>query len=132
MGDDDQVEITDGKGLKKVAYKLPEANLVTGEITETAIKGNAYGVFITASNQTRMANVTVAESLVDGVLLHRFARNATIENTTVTGSRGDGFVPRAAPRTSRSPVPARSATAATASPSAACRWPAARRPRASR
>ncbi|GAB1824212.1 right-handed parallel beta-helix repeat-containing protein [Herbidospora sp. RD11066] len=92
MGGDDQVEITDGQGLKKVAYKLPEANLVTGEITETAIKGNAYGIFITASNQTRMANVTVAGSLVDGVLLHRFARNATIENTTVTGSRGDGFV----------------------------------------
>jgi nitrous oxidase accessory protein NosD len=29
---------------------------------------------------------------VHGVLMHRFAKNATIENTTVTGSRGDGFV----------------------------------------
>lgn len=92
MGGDDQVEITDGKGLKKVAYKLPDANLVTGDITDTSITGNAYGVFITASDQTRVTNVTVNGSLIDGVLLHRFARNASIENTTVTGSRGDGFV----------------------------------------
>jgi hypothetical protein len=91
-GDEDEIEITDGRGARKVAYRLPEANLVTGAINDTTITGNAYGIFITASDQTRIRDVSVTGSLVHGVLLHRFARNATIENTTVTGSRGDGFV----------------------------------------
>ncbi|MGI5283052.1 right-handed parallel beta-helix repeat-containing protein [Nonomuraea polychroma] len=91
-GGDDEIEITDGTGARKVAYRLPEANLVTGVITDTRITGNAYGIFITASDETRIANVSVTGSLVHGVLLHRFARNASVENTTVTGSRGDGFV----------------------------------------
>ncbi|MEZ0074677.1 right-handed parallel beta-helix repeat-containing protein [Planotetraspora sp. GP83] len=91
-GDDDEVEISNGAGGGKVSYRLPDANLVTGVITDTRIVGNAYGIFITASDETRIINVSVADSLVHGVLLHRFARNATIENVTVTGSRGDGFV----------------------------------------
>ncbi|WP_188193771.1 right-handed parallel beta-helix repeat-containing protein [Nonomuraea sp. SYSU D8015] len=91
-GSDDRVEITDGAGARKVVYRLPEANLATGFITDTKITGNAYGIFITASDETRISNVSVTGSLVHGVLLHRFARNASVENTTVTGSRGDGFV----------------------------------------
>ncbi|WP_329089403.1 right-handed parallel beta-helix repeat-containing protein [Streptosporangium sp. NBC_01469] len=91
-GDGNQIEITDGAGRGRVSYRMPEANLVTGDITDTKITGNAYGIFITASNETRIIDVSVTGSLVHGVLLHRFARNATIENTSVTGSRGDGFV----------------------------------------
>ncbi|MFC4056716.1 right-handed parallel beta-helix repeat-containing protein [Planomonospora corallina] len=91
-GGDDEIEITDGTGGGKVAYRLPEANLVTGVITDTEVVGNAYGIFITASDETRIVNVSVTGSLVHGVLLHRFARNASVENTTVTASRGDGFV----------------------------------------
>jgi parallel beta-helix repeat protein len=91
-GGNDQVEITDGAGRGRVSYRMPQANLVTGDITDTTINGNAYGIFITASDETRITNVSVTGSLVHGVLLHRFARNASIENTTVTGSRGDGFV----------------------------------------
>lgn len=91
-GGTDQIEITNGAGLGRVSYRFPEANLVTGDITDTKITGNAYGIFITASNETRITGVSVTGSLVHGVLLHRFARNATIENTTVTDSRGDGFV----------------------------------------
>ncbi|GAA0976094.1 hypothetical protein GCM10009555_035190 [Acrocarpospora macrocephala] len=91
-GGDDEIVVTDGTGGGKATFQLPEANLVTGDITDTTITGNAYGIFITASNETRITNVRVSGSLVDGVLLHRFARNATIENTTVSNSRGDGFV----------------------------------------
>ncbi|GAA1011959.1 hypothetical protein Aple_013910 [Acrocarpospora pleiomorpha] len=91
-GGDAEVVVTNGAGGGKATFELPEANLVTGDITDTTITGNAYGIFITASNETRITNVRVSGSLVDGVLLHRFARNATIENTTVSNSRGDGFV----------------------------------------
>ncbi|WP_436758458.1 right-handed parallel beta-helix repeat-containing protein [Streptosporangium sp. V21-05] len=91
-GGNNEIEITNGAGRGRVAYRLPEANLVTGDITNTKITGNAYGIFITASNETRIIDVSVTGSLVHGILLHRFARNASIENTTVTDSRGDGFV----------------------------------------
>ncbi|MER5645395.1 right-handed parallel beta-helix repeat-containing protein [Streptosporangium sp. NPDC002524] len=91
-GGNNEIEITNGTGRGRVAYRLPQANLVTGDITDTKITGNAYGIFITASNETRIIDVSVTGSLVHGVLLHRFARNASIENTTVTDSRGDGFV----------------------------------------
>ncbi|MEO3782928.1 NosD domain-containing protein [Actinocorallia sp. B10E7] len=91
-GGDTVVEIMDGSGGRKVSYQMPEANLVTGSIEDSTIVGNAYGIFITGSNETRIRATTVQDSLVNGVLLHRFARNATIENTTVTRSRGDGFV----------------------------------------
>lgn len=91
-GDDSQIEITEGSGGGKVVYQLPGANLVTGTITDTKITGNAYGIFMTASDGARITNVAITGSLVHGVLLHRFARNTSIENTTVTASRGDGFV----------------------------------------
>ncbi|TDD61947.1 right-handed parallel beta-helix repeat-containing protein, partial [Actinomadura rubrisoli] len=73
-------------------FLVPAANLVSGTIDHSSFTGDAYGLFVTASNQTRLSNNTIKNSLVHGVLLHRFAKNATIENTTVTGSRGDGFV----------------------------------------
>ena len=87
-GGSNEIEITNGAGRGRVAYRLPEANLVTGDITDTKITGNAYGIFITASNETRIIDVSVTGSLVHGVLLHRFARNASIENTTRDRQQG--------------------------------------------
>ncbi|WP_344901698.1 right-handed parallel beta-helix repeat-containing protein [Actinomadura meridiana] len=73
-------------------FRVPASSLVTGQIDNSTFAGNAYGVFVTAANQTQLSNLTIRDSLVHGVLLHRFAKNATIENTKVSGSRGDGFV----------------------------------------
>ncbi|SEF52323.1 putative cofactor-binding repeat-containing protein [Thermomonospora echinospora] len=86
------IEVTPARGGSANGFSIPSANLATGTIENTTITGNAYGVFITGSNQTQIVDTVVRDSLVHGVLMHRFARNATIENTTVTGSRGDGFV----------------------------------------
>ncbi|HEX2317116.1 MAG TPA: right-handed parallel beta-helix repeat-containing protein, partial [Thermomonospora sp.] len=74
------------------ASHVPAADLVTGSIENTTVTGNAYGLFVSGSNQTQIIGNTISGSLVHGVLMHRFAKNATLENTTVTGSRGDGFV----------------------------------------
>ncbi|MBA9006476.1 right-handed parallel beta-helix repeat-containing protein [Thermomonospora cellulosilytica] len=74
------------------ASHVPAEELVTGSIENSAITGNAYGLFVSGSNQTQISGNRVTGSLVHGVLLHRFVKNATVENTTVTGSRGDGFV----------------------------------------
>ncbi|RKS79751.1 parallel beta helix pectate lyase-like protein [Actinomadura pelletieri DSM 43383] len=92
-GGRDEVEVgLAGKAGRTMTFSVPAASLVTGTIDQSTFRNNAYGVFVTAANQTRLTNSTITGSLVHGVLLHRFAKNATIENTKVSGSRGDGFV----------------------------------------
>jgi parallel beta-helix repeat protein len=74
------------------AFQVPAATLATGSIEDSTISGDAYGVFASAANQVQILRSRIDNSLVHGVQMHRFARNSSIENTTVTGSRGDGFV----------------------------------------
>jgi parallel beta-helix repeat protein len=74
------------------ASHVPAADLVTGSIQHSTITGNAYGVFVSGSDRTQILGDRIADSLVHGVLLHRYTKNATIQDTTVTGSGGDGFV----------------------------------------
>ncbi len=66
--------------------------LVSGSIRHSVITGDAYGLFVSGSNQTQIISNKIVDSLVHGVFMHRFAKNATIENTKVIGSGGDGFV----------------------------------------
>lgn len=66
--------------------------LVSGSIEHSVITGDAYGLFVSGSNQTRIIDNRIVGSLVHGVFMHRFAKNATIEGTKVIGSGGDGFV----------------------------------------
>ncbi|MFC6880466.1 MULTISPECIES: right-handed parallel beta-helix repeat-containing protein [Actinomadura] len=92
-GNREEVEVSPaGGGGGGGSFHVPAANLVSGAVDHSTFDGNAYGIFVTASNQTLLTNNAIRNSLVHGVLLHRFAKNATIENTTVTRSRGDGFV----------------------------------------
>jgi parallel beta-helix repeat protein len=92
-GGRDEIEASvAGTSAAGVGFSVPVANLVSGSIENSRISGNAYGIFVSLSNETRIVQNTIENSLVYGVLMHRFARNASIENTTVTGSRGDGFV----------------------------------------
>lgn len=92
-GGRDEVEVNPTKGGGKGGvFQVPSANLVNGSVEDSTITGNAYGLFVTAADRTQITNNRITGSLVDGVLLHRFAKNAVIENTTVTRSRGDGFV----------------------------------------
>ncbi|WP_131736906.1 right-handed parallel beta-helix repeat-containing protein, partial [Actinomadura roseirufa] len=74
------------------ATHVPAADLVTGSIDNSLISGDAFGLFVSGSNQTQVTNNKIENSLVNGVVMHRFAKNANISNTTVVGSRGDGFV----------------------------------------
>ncbi|MCO5968888.1 right-handed parallel beta-helix repeat-containing protein [Actinoallomurus soli] len=91
-GGQNEVEVTTSNGKTSVGFLVPAANLVTGSVDHSTIDGDAYGIFVSASDGTQITNNRIENSQVNGVLMHRFARNASIENTTVTGSRGDGFV----------------------------------------
>jgi nitrous oxidase accessory protein NosD len=66
--------------------------LVSGSIRHSVITGDAYGLFVSGSNQTQIIDNQIVDSLVHGVFMHRFAKNATIERTQVVRSGGDGFV----------------------------------------
>ncbi|MGP3918678.1 right-handed parallel beta-helix repeat-containing protein [Nonomuraea sp. 10N515B] len=66
--------------------------LVSGSIQNSVITGAAYGLFVSGSNQTRIIGNRIVGSLVHGVFMHRFAKNAVIDGTKVIGSGGDGFV----------------------------------------
>jgi parallel beta-helix repeat protein len=93
IGGSDEVEVSGtGKPAPGAGFLIPVANLVTGSVENSTISGDAYGIFVSGSNQTQIVGNRIENSLVNGVLMHRFARNASIENTTVAGSRGDGFV----------------------------------------
>ncbi|MBO2456089.1 right-handed parallel beta-helix repeat-containing protein [Actinomadura violacea] len=81
-----------GDGPGGTATHVPAADLVTGAITNSTITGDAFGLFVSGSNQTQITNDAIQNSLVNGLVMHRFAKNANIANTTVRGSRGDGFV----------------------------------------
>ncbi|WP_198168411.1 right-handed parallel beta-helix repeat-containing protein [Herbidospora yilanensis] len=74
------------------ATRVPADELVTGKVENSVITGDAYGLFVSGSNQTQIVNTKVRDSIVHGVFMHRFAKNATISHTEVTGSGGDGFV----------------------------------------
>jgi parallel beta-helix repeat protein len=93
IGGSDEVEVSGtGKPAPGAGFLIPVANLVTGSVENSTISGDAYGIFVSGSDQTRIVGNRIENSLVNGVLMHRFARNASIEDTTVAGSRGDGFV----------------------------------------
>ncbi|WP_377284674.1 right-handed parallel beta-helix repeat-containing protein [Planomonospora corallina] len=66
--------------------------LVSGSIRHSTVTGDAYGLFVSGSSQTRIIDNEITGSLVHGVFMHRFTKNAVIEETRVTGSGGDGFV----------------------------------------
>ncbi|MFF5108250.1 right-handed parallel beta-helix repeat-containing protein [Streptosporangium sp. NPDC000509] len=87
FGDVETIPIGPGTASHVLADEL-----VSGSIKNSVITGDAYGVFVSGSNQTQIIDNRIVDSLVHGVFMHRFAKNATIEKTEVIGSGGDGFV----------------------------------------
>ncbi|GAA4180718.1 hypothetical protein GCM10022252_03990 [Streptosporangium oxazolinicum] len=87
FGDVETIPIGPGTASHVLADEL-----VSGSIKNSVITGDAYGIFVSGSNQTQIINNKIISSLVHGVFMHRFAKNATIEATEVIGSGGDGFV----------------------------------------
>ncbi|GAA3243376.1 right-handed parallel beta-helix repeat-containing protein [Actinocorallia longicatena] len=70
----------------------PDQSFVNLTITRSKITGNAYGMFVSGANGVQMNDVTVENSMVHGVVLHRFTYNGRIERTLSRNNRGDGFV----------------------------------------
>ncbi|GAB3658406.1 hypothetical protein GCM10027589_18940 [Actinocorallia lasiicapitis] len=62
------------------------------KITRSRITGGAFGLFISGANGVQLSDLAVENSMVHGIVLHRFTSNGQIERTLSKGNRGDGFV----------------------------------------
>lgn len=70
----------------------PTYSYVAARVTDVHITGNTFGLFLSSANGVDISDSTVEDSLVDGLVLHRFVSNAAISTTTVAGSRNNGIV----------------------------------------
>lgn len=73
-------------------FNVPGLSYVSGKIKNTTISRNAFGLFVSSANGITISDVTVSDSLLDGVVLHRFASSAVIERTTSRHNGRDGFI----------------------------------------
>jgi parallel beta-helix repeat protein len=73
-------------------FGTADASFVSAKITHTTLTGNAYGLFISSADGIEVSDSTIERSLIDGVILHRFASNGILERVTSNDNAGDGFV----------------------------------------
>lgn len=64
---------------------------VTASLSHVSIEANAYGLFVNGSKGVEIANTNVRDSLVDGIVFHRFVTNSTISSTVTDNNAVDGF-----------------------------------------
>jgi parallel beta-helix repeat protein len=72
-------------------YSVSGLSYVSAKITDSVVSGNAYGIFISSADGIEISNTQVTGSLIAGVVLHRFATNAVIDDVTADANHGDGF-----------------------------------------
>lgn len=86
------------------ARLLPEAELgtltqesaqdysvVTAGIDNLRVSHNAFGLFVTNARDIVIRDTIISESLVDGLVLHRFVSNAAITGTSSSDNAVDGI-----------------------------------------
>ena len=101
FGSDDAKTQSAGSSGSRQSEVLPSGKLpdgetsidsAVGEVSDVRITGDAFGFFVTGASGIKLRNVTISRSLVDGLVLHRSATSADVEQVRVEGSRADGIV----------------------------------------
>jgi hypothetical protein len=78
--------------LPEVDIADPAYSYVSALIQNTTIKRNAFGLFAASANGLDIRDSRFDDSLVDGVVMHRYVTNAVIDSSVADGNAGDGFV----------------------------------------
>nr|MDT0662372.1 right-handed parallel beta-helix repeat-containing protein [Micromonospora sp. DSM 115978] len=73
-------------------FTVPNLSYVSGEITNSTLSGNAFGLFVSSADGITIGDTTIQGSLNDGLVLHRFVSGAVVERVTAKGNGGDGFI----------------------------------------
>lgn len=64
---------------------------VTASLSHVSIEANAYGLFVNGSKGIQISNTSVRNSLIDGIVFHRFVTNSTITSSVTDNNAVDGF-----------------------------------------
>ncbi|WBQ04592.1 right-handed parallel beta-helix repeat-containing protein [Kribbella sp. CA-293567] len=78
--------------LPEVDIADPEYSYVSALIQNTTVKRNAFGLFAASANGLDIRESKFDDSLVDGLVMHRYVTNAVVDSSTADGNAGDGFV----------------------------------------
>lgn len=78
--------------VPQVDIDSPEYSYVSASLQDTVIDGNAFGLFVSSANGVDIRTSTFSDSLVDGLVMHRYVTNAVVEDTAAIGNAGDGIV----------------------------------------
>ncbi|QTE29047.1 right-handed parallel beta-helix repeat-containing protein [Pengzhenrongella sicca] len=70
----------------------PEYSYVSAKIADTVFSRNAFGLFVSSANGINIATSTIEDSLIDGLVMHRFVVNASVAQTVSRGNAGDGII----------------------------------------
>jgi len=64
---------------------------VSGTVDHVTTTGNAFGLFITRATGITLSNSSISNSLIDGIVLHRWVTQAKIESSQTMGNAVDGL-----------------------------------------
>lgn len=75
-----------------VDVDAPVYSYVSAAISDTKVTGNAFGLFVSGANGLDVRGSSFDNSLVSGLVLHRYVVNAVVERTQALGNGQDGVV----------------------------------------
>lgn len=68
----------------------PATGLATAAITDSTVRGNAFGIFVSAAHDVRITRTSVTGSLVDGITFHRAVSSSIVMDSESSGNAVDG------------------------------------------
>lgn len=81
-----------GTNVARLEPNPRNAEPVTAELRSVQVSGGAFGLFVSDAEGVTVRDSSMEGSLVDGLVLHRGVRTATLTNVQVTNSNKDGVV----------------------------------------
>lgn len=70
----------------------PSYSYVSARIDDCLFVRNAFGLFVSSANGVDISGSAVTDSLVDGLVMHRFVVNAVVSRTASRDNAGAGFI----------------------------------------
>jgi nitrous oxidase accessory protein NosD len=69
----------------------PEYSYVSAGLDNVSLTGNAFGLFVTSADGVVVRDSTISDSLVDGLVFHRFVTDSSVTRTLSENNAVDGF-----------------------------------------
>ncbi|WP_129338039.1 right-handed parallel beta-helix repeat-containing protein [Cellulomonas endophytica] len=70
----------------------PEYSYVSAKVQGATFDGNAFGLFVSSANGVDISGSEIRNSIVDGLVMHRYVVNAAVADTVSSDNAGNGIV----------------------------------------